>query len=391
MKIKKIYIGGWFQRTILQLTEVYDFFREASSQLPLDKNELFKLHKALDIKEIKYSVDGLEFVSVSTNSDVCFKIYEDGLILLSDDEVEASSLYSELEAITEYYEKHLSPTLSYLFSLGAPIPKELANIKTVYPYFIVFDNATDKEIDEVLNAIEKQKYYKFSNDNLDIIRGEKYYFINSKRKKADQIERYVEEQIFIREFKGQLHRYLNLHRIIWEKIDSVKNSPHVKGKDILKFNSTIDGYSKTINLIDTRINQMDTYLHTREKIAKNDEDLKEFLEIMGYRYEALNDTLKYIQQLWTMTKNYVNSAKETFGDLEQRVTQKSIENLSFITSIGVGSSLMFLLSTPEITSIGLISLVVLVIAGYAIIKIMGFVYENKKYEISDINYDKDIK
>ena len=25
------------------------------------------------------------------------------------------------------------------------------------------------------------------------------------------IERYIEEQIFIREFKGQLHRYLNIH------------------------------------------------------------------------------------------------------------------------------------------------------------------------------------
>lgn len=36
MKIEKIYIGGWFQRTMLQLTEIYDFLREGKSKLALD-------------------------------------------------------------------------------------------------------------------------------------------------------------------------------------------------------------------------------------------------------------------------------------------------------------------------------------------------------------------
>ena len=42
---------------------------------------------------------------------------------------------------------------------------------------------------------------------------------------------------------------------------------------------------------------MSTYLPTREKIAKSDEELSEFLEISGYRYETLKDTLQYIQYL----------------------------------------------------------------------------------------------
>ena len=40
MKIKNIYIGGWFQRTMLQLSEVYDFLRDAESQLKLNKKKL---------------------------------------------------------------------------------------------------------------------------------------------------------------------------------------------------------------------------------------------------------------------------------------------------------------------------------------------------------------
>jgi len=52
------------------------------------------------------------------------------------------SLFTDIDALAEYYEKKLSPAISYLFSLGAPIPKELANIETVYPYFIVLNNET---------------------------------------------------------------------------------------------------------------------------------------------------------------------------------------------------------------------------------------------------------
>lgn len=31
MKISNVYIGGWFQRTMLQLSEIYDFLRECKS------------------------------------------------------------------------------------------------------------------------------------------------------------------------------------------------------------------------------------------------------------------------------------------------------------------------------------------------------------------------
>lgn len=40
MNIEKIYIGGWFQRTTLQLSEIYDFVREGTSALNLDKKKI---------------------------------------------------------------------------------------------------------------------------------------------------------------------------------------------------------------------------------------------------------------------------------------------------------------------------------------------------------------
>lgn len=393
MKIEKVYIGGWFQRTTLQLSEIYDFVRDGTSQLKLDKNKLQKMRTELDLSNIEYGIDGLEYLMLTTTAGIHIKIFEDGLIVLNDADVNEFSLFQDIDSLAEYYEKKLSPALSYLFSLGAPVPKELANIETVYPYFIVLNNATQAQIQALLSRTEKQKYFDFKNDHYEVVRGNKYYFINNKTKDLHQVERYIEEQIFIREFKGQLHRYLNLHRIIWEKIDDVKENAHVRGKDIIAFSNKIDGYRKTVNLIDSRINQMNTYIKTREKIAKSDSNLIESLDLIGYRYETLINTVSYMQQIWAMTKNYLNQAAKLFEGLESSITEKSVNSLTIVTSMGVGASLidLFTESAPSFSSFGFIYFFILAVVGYSVNKIMKKISENRKYEISDIEYDKNIK
>ena len=393
MNIDKVYIGGWFQRTMLQLYEIYDFLREGTSQLKLDQKKLTSLRKDLRIGKIDYYVRGLEYLEFSTDLNITVKIFEDGLITLENSNVHEDTLFTDIEDLTSYYETRLSKAMNYLFSLGAPVPKELANIENIYPYFIILNKATKEQISDLMVRTEKQKYFEFNNKKFDVIRGNKYYFINNKTEDIDSIERYIEEQIFIREFKGQLHRYLNLHRIIWEKIADVKENAYVKGKNIVEFSSKIEDYYKTITLIEGRINQMSTYISTREKIAKSDTELAEFLEVQGYRYETLKDTLVYIQHLWSMTKNYVNSAKSLFSDLESKVTEKSIGNLTIVTSMGVGASLigLFTESAPTFTVFGIIYFFVLAFVGYSVNKLMKYISKNRKYHIQDTEYEKNIK
>lgn len=393
MKISNVYVGGWFQRTMLQLSEIYDFLRDCKTQLNLDTKKLNEFRKGLEIGRIDYGVAGEEYVEFTTALNIRVKIFEDGLIILNNQLVSEDTLFADIDHATDYYEKRLSPAINYLFSLGAPVPKELANIETIYPYFIVCENATKEEMESLISRTEKQKYFEFNNEKYDVTRGDKYYFINNKSQTIGNIERYIEEQIFIREYKGQLHSYLNLHRIIWEKIDKVKENARVKGSDIVKFNSKLEGYAKTINLIDGRINQMSTYLPTREKIAKGDKELAEFLAISGYRYETLKDTLDYIKSLWTMTKNYVVSAQKLFNDLQSDITNKSISNLTIVTSMGVGASLidLFTSSRPSLSLFGIIYFFALAIIGWCVNKIMSVIAKNRIYEVNDIEYDKDIK
>ncbi|MBI5153334.1 MAG: hypothetical protein HZA36_02645 [Parcubacteria group bacterium] len=145
MTIQKIYIGGWFQRTTLHLSEIYDFLRDAESPLDLDKEKLKTLQKSLEIRSLEMNIEDFEYVKIIEKQGIEITIYEDGLIVLNKNP--ESKLEKDIKALTSYYEEKLSPSLSYIFSLGAPVPKELANIKTIYPYFVVLDNATKGDIE----------------------------------------------------------------------------------------------------------------------------------------------------------------------------------------------------------------------------------------------------
>lgn len=393
MKISNVYIGGWFQRTMLQLSEIYDFLRENKSDLNFDEKKLKEYRKNLLIGSINYGVSGEEYIYFTTALGINVKIFEDGLIVLNNKNITEDTLFTDIDKVQDYYENNLSPALNYLFSLGAPVPKELAGIKNVYPYFIVCDKATQEQMQDLLVRTEKQKYFEFKNDKYNVVRGDKYYFINNKTQSDEKIERYIEEQIFIREFKGQLHRYLNIHRIIWEKIDDVKQHSRVKGKDIVKFTTKLEGYAKTINLIDGRIKQMGTYIPTREKIAKSDEGLTEFLEISGYRYETLKNTLQYIQYLWSMTQNYVSAAQKQFEGIKSDVTSKSVNSLTIVTSMSAGAAILglFQKTKPEFTIFGVIYFFILALVGWGSQKILNIISNKQKYDVTDIEYEKDIK
>ncbi len=394
MKIKNIYIGGWFQRTMLQLSEIYDFLRGKGSKLALEPTVLNNNLKNLDIVDLNYKISGEEYITILTGNNISIKIFEDGLIVLKTKKDTKTTMKADIKKLTDYYEKKFSKAINYLFSLGAPVPKELAKIETIYPYFIVCENASKTEMTELLKqASEEQKYYTFSNKKYEVMRGDKYYFINNFLKADSLIERYIEEEIFIREFKGQMHRYLNIHRIIWEKIDQVKEQETIKGAEILKFATKVESYAKTINLIDGRIKQMATYLPTRESIAKNDAELIEFLNISGYKYETLKDTLNYIQYLWNMTKEYVQSAQKLFAGLKADVTSKSISNLTIVTSVTAGATLLglFTKSAPTLSVHGLIYCGILVLIGWGANRLLKLISRNRKYKISDINFDNNIQ
>ncbi len=390
MTIQKIYIGGWFQRTTLHLTEIWDFLNRGKFNLDFSKEELNAVRDSLSIYNISRESGPLEYLFVKTTKEISYRIYEDGLIIL---EKGFESLKEDFEAIKDYYDNKLSTALSLIFSKGAPVPKELANIKTILPYIVTLTDATKEETAQIFKGFSEDVYSALTTKNIEVYRAPGIILINN-LKDEKLMREIIESQIFFREFKSQLHRYLAIHRILWEKIKTIKERGMIKGNEVDLLRNELSVYQKTINLIGARINQMPAYVKTRQKIT-DVEKIDDYLQpLFQFKFETLLDTHEYIKHLWEMTKNYLTSAIEVFSELQAKSTKNTISSLQLITTIGVVAGILSYLgkdTLPKFTFIGLIYFSLLMIMTWVINSAVSKFFKNKKYDIKGKDIERDIK
>src|SRR3989339_801831 len=128
--VNTITFGGWYQRTTMHLSEVFQFLSEGTSKLDLDKDKLTELLKNLDIKKVERKNDYLEYIEAVTKENIIINYYEDGLYILKIEEKDLEKdLEKDIKKLKEYFDTKYNPAINYLFSLGAPTPKILADIK----------------------------------------------------------------------------------------------------------------------------------------------------------------------------------------------------------------------------------------------------------------------
>ena len=195
-----LYLGYWYQRTSLHLSEVYDFFRNGTSPLHLDQEKLLEMHAGLDLRQIQFVIDVLEYIEIETANGIKVKYFEDGLVVLSK---QFNKIENGTQQLSSYYEEQFASTINYLFSLGAPVPKELAHVKLTYPYFLVTHNADRQTVDALLKELGENEYFDFKNDQIEVYRGESHFVLNTKSK-FKGIDQLIEMFIFFSEFKATL-------------------------------------------------------------------------------------------------------------------------------------------------------------------------------------------
>lgn len=387
--VTKIFFGGWYQRTTLHLTEVYSFLAEGKSDLELSQEKLTRLHRALEIVSVSREAGYLEYIRAVTKDGIEIKYYEDGLYvfgLVSANVTEAGKI------LDTFYDERFAPAIAYIFSLGAPTPKELANIKTVHPIAVgVIDNdPSSYKVDEDTYG---KVYGSVGDDNLTVKKTGRYIFLIAKHKQIDLLEGLVEMQIFFREFKDQLQKYLNIHRKLWEEISDIKEKKVIKGKDVENVRMQLDAYQKTINLISSRINQMGAYVQTRADVAKEMKLTDHLANMFQYKFDVLSNTHSYIKEVWTMTTNYLNAAIQVVADIKAQTTNKSIQSLQLITTYGVVGGIIGYLSKdslPKITENGLIYFALLILATFAVNKLVSWGYAKNKYKMKFADRVKNI-
>jgi hypothetical protein len=375
----KVTYGGWYQRTTLHLSEIYGFFAKGASNLNLSKEELKKFQAGLGLAVVTRESGYFEYVKAVTDSGIEIRYYEDGLYIL---EINTDDITASEKLLEEYLEKKLNPAISYIFSLGAPTPKVLANIKTSHPVVIsIYKQGKDFIPDESLFG---EVYNKISSDKIIVYKTPRYILIKSEEDKEESLRGLIEMQIFFREFKDQLEKYLYIHRTIWEQISEIKEAKIIKGKEVDEIRGRLDGYQKTISLITNRINQMSSYVSTRSSIAKHLKIEDDLVSLFEYKFETLTDTLSYIKEIWKMTTDYLASAIGNLVEIKSQSTSNNLKSLQTITSIGVITGVVGYLSAtklPTISRPGIIYFAILFFATWFMNYIIAKKYKNKEYSL----------
>ncbi len=371
--------GGWYQRTTLHLSEIHYMFIGGESKLNLSKEKLKNLHANLDLVSVSREPGYFEHVKATTKEGIEIRYYEDGLYIL---EIKTEDVAHGTKILETYFHDKLNPAISYIFSLGAPTPKELANIKMVHPVVVsVFDEGENFSPDvETFGEV----YSKIASNSITVYKTSQYIFISATKVSEKFLADVVEMQIFFREFKDQLEKYLTIHRNIWEEISEIKEAKVIRGKDVEILRGKLDGYQKTISLISNRINQMGSYVNTRSSIAKHLEIEKELVSLFEYKFETLTDTLSYIKEIWKMTGDYLSSAIGNMVEIKNQSTSNNLKSLQTITSIGVISGVLGYLSAntlPRLSKAGAIYFVVLFCLTWLLNYVIVRKYQNKKYSL----------
>lgn len=381
--------GGWYQRTTLHLSEIYDFLALGRSHSELDPEKLRSLHDHLHLTQVSRQAGYLEYVLAQTSDGITIRYYEDGLYVL---ELTTADIPPAKDRLEHYFKNEFEPAVSYIFSLGAPIPKVLANISSVHP--LVVATTTDKPEQLDIDTTQYGAVYsRITEKGVTVYKTPHYIFIASAPKSSAAVTELMEMQIFFREFKDQLGKYLQIHRKIWEEIGDIKERHVVSGHQIAPLRARLDSYQKTLNLINNRINQMGTYVHTRASLAKDLQIEQHLKSLFEYKFEVLSNTLAYIKEIWAMTREYLASGIAVLRELETQATTNSIKSLQIVTSIGVVTSLLTFttrVDSLKLTALGFTALVLLVVVTWLLNLAVAVYFRRLKYQLKFTDQATDI-
>ncbi len=388
MQKTKITYGGWYQRTTLHLSEVYDFLAFGKSKLALDADKLKRLQKKLELSEVSRETNYLEYITAKTKDGITIRYYEDGLYIL---EIETTDIKKSKAILEKYFDQKFNPAIGYIFSLGAPTPKILANIKSPHAT-VVTVRGKNTEVETFLKNVG-HVYNKIESGAFAVYKTHLFIFVVVPEDIEEGASELIENLIFFREFKDQLEKYLQIHRVLWEEISEIKEQKEIKGNDVEKVRDKLDSYQTTISLISNRINQMGSYVRTRASISKHTNIEQHLTDLFQYKFETLTDTLDYIKEIWKMTSDYLNSSIQNLVEIKGQSAARGIQSLQLITSIGVISGIVGYLSKnefPKITAIGAMYFFIIIAITWLINSLLTRFYRSKKYKLKFNQRKEDI-
>lgn len=338
MQIERAYVGTWFPRTFLHLKELFLFFHHRRGVSGLDQKRIKEYWKSLAPRNVELHEERDFDHLVVQCGQIDLSITEDGILLLRSESARPKQTLEQLES---FYVTRLGPAITYLFSRGAPLPKELANIQEVYPIPLVVKQLSSDEIEDIFREFNDSVVSTAFSPSIHVLSGEKVIVLNVQGGSlfADDIrmEDLIRYIVFFREFEGQLAGYLELHRMLWDRVSQIRESGTVRYKDFPAIREEMLEFLKSISFVKARLGQMDDIMRERETMTQP-EFREELTRIGLYRFDALKAERGYIQNLWSMTEDYSKGTLSLLDSLFSENTQRELQALKLVTVIAAVTS-----------------------------------------------------
>ncbi len=339
MKIKKIYVGSWYPRTLFHLNELHQFLSDGSSDLSLNKEKLQALKKELNPKDVKIEQDFGRSILSAKFGNYEFEGHENGLTLLSSQKINDKKIDDEIKALSEFAFQNVFSSFGYIYSQGAPIPKIFSAMKSVMPYTILADKTDRDEIVKFLKDRKQTIEKEFKNNNISVYYGQSIVIIIGDTKHGENIAK--ECVYYLHDAESQFHRILNMHRFIWEEVSAIKSKKVIKYKDLSKTRDLIMEIESEVVFFKSRISQLDSILKDQaarvEKLAKKGDSV-----CLGFidGFQALISSGEYVKNLWTMTEDYLAGASKLISTVYQESSAKQMNTLQFVFIISAVASIV---------------------------------------------------
>lgn len=357
MKLTNIYIASWAPSSTLHLKEYYRALAGWES-VYFKRREIRAWLKDMQIRSIDYSPESINVIQGQFENRLFFRVSEDGLIILSQPIADPEKDAQRLE---QFLNKKMINLWDNLFSRGATRPKVFDEIESRHPLLLTVSKATGAEMENFFEIFKTIPHKKIHLEQGEVWIGENLAVINSSKFNQGVLDKAVERLLFARVYEIQLERFVRGYEVLWNKVEGIRNQKYFQQQDLPIIHDRILNIQNQANFFQARLNQMRHFLDWRGKLIDEyvlDGNLNETFKRI---FMSLHSSQKYLQELWAMLANYINSTVSLINFLYSDSEHKNLANLQKL----------FLVSTvAAIISLGGLLMVdvyrVLVFGGLAI-------------------------
>lgn len=344
MVITSVITGSWFPRTKLHLKEYYVFLNTGKSHLPIDPAQLQAAHAKLGATDVAYHGGRFDRVTSRFGS-LSATYHEDGLFLIMSTSPDQQDSVAKIRA---FYGEIVAPALSRLYSIGTPA-LSVGTPVMVHPVIIVVRQTNDQDVTDLMSNLGDATHFIARSPERTVHFADNHIVIVDDKGDDDFNIRLAGEYVFFREYEHKLKHFLDLHRTVWEAIEKMRSKDALTLKDLPSVRDRLLDFQRDLSVLRARLAQMDAYLDERHAQIDDLGLAQTMRQLEAYRFAKMRIATKYMERLWSMLDDYINSTVTITGLMYQENLQKEINFQQFVFLLGSIAAIIALGALPGST------------------------------------------